>query len=333
MRAIHHTAAGGPEVLSLSEVPAPEPGPAQIRVRVETAGLNRADILQRRGRYPAPPGWPADIPGLEYAGTVDTTGGEVSRWRPGDRVMGLVGSGAHAEYVVVHEEEALPIPPGIGMVEAAAIPESFLTGWDALVTRGRLAAGERVLLHAVGSGLGTAMVQLARRIGATVLGTSRTPAKLEHARALGMDIGIDTSGGSFRDAVIEPVNVVIDVLGGPAFAENLAILAPRGRLVMLGFLQGAQVETSLDPILRKRLEVIGSVMRTRSLPERVSLVREFEAEVLPMLVGEAAVGRAGGPAGRVRPIVGATFPFTDIVSAHQAMEANEPFGKIVLTWS
>jgi putative PIG3 family NAD(P)H quinone oxidoreductase len=321
MRAIHHTSAGGPEVLSLADAPTPEPGPAQIRVRVETAGLNRADILQRRGRYPSPPGWPADIPGLEYAGVVDKAGADVSRWRPGDRVMGLVGGGAHAEFVVVHEEEALPLPDSMGMVEAAAIPESFLTGWDALVTRGRLVAGERVLLHAVGSGLGTAMIQLAKRIGATVLGTSRTPAKLQHARALGLDIGIDTSGGSFREAVIEPVNVIIDVLGGPAFADNLAILAPRGRLVMLGFLQGPQVDTSLDQILRKRLEVIGSVMRTRLLPERVSLVREFEAEVLPML------------AAGIHPVIGATFPFSEIARAHQAMESNEPFGKIVLTWT
>ena len=328
MRAIHHTSAGGPEVLSLAEVPTPDPGPAQILVRVETAGLNRADILQRRGRYPAPPGWPSDIPGLEYAGTVEKAGADVSRWRHGDRVMGLVGGGAHAEFVLVHEEEALPVPEGMGMVEAAAIPESFLTGWDALVTRGRLAAGERVLLHAVGSGLGTAMIQLAKRIGATVLGTSRTPSKLQHARALGMDIGIDTSGGGFREAVVEPVNVVIDVLGGPAFADNLAILTSRGRLVMLGFLQGPQVDTSLDQILRKRLEVIGSVMRTRLLPERVSLVREFEAEVMPML----AAGRAGGQADRIQPVIGATFPFSEIAKAHEAMEANEPFGKIVLTW-
>ena len=331
MRAIHHTSAGGPEVLELRESPTPEPGPSQIRVRVHAAGLNRADILQRRGRYPAPQGWPADIPGLEYAGTVDLSGGEVSRWKAGDRVMGLVGGGAHAEYVVVHEDEALPVPDGIGMTDAGAIPEAFLTGWDALVTRGRLVAGERVLLHAVGSGLGTATLQLARRLGATVLGTSRTPGKLAHARSLGLDIGIDTSGGSFRDAVVEPVNLIIDVLGGPAFADNLAILAHRGRLVMLGHLQGAQVDTSLDPILRKRLTIIGSVMRTRLLPERIALVREVEAEVLPMLT-EPTGGRADGPTGRVGPIIGATYPFTEIAEAHRAMESNEPFGKIVLTW-
>jgi NADPH2:quinone reductase len=329
MRTIHHTSAGGPEVLEIREAETPEPGPSQIRVRVHTAGLNRADILQRRGRYPAPQGWPADIPGLEYAGVVDQSGADVSRWKAGDRVMGLVGGGAHAEYVVVHEDEALPVPEGIGMIEAGAIPEAFLTGWDALVTRGRLVAGERVLLHAVGSGLGTAMLQLARRLGATVLGTSRTPAKLVHARLHGLDIGIDASGGGFRDAVLEPVNLVIDVLGGPAFADNLAILAHRGRLVMLGFLQGPQVDTSLDPILRKRITIIGSVMRTRLLPERIALVREFEAEVLPMLTE----GRKDGPTdGALRPIIGATYPFTEIADAHRAMESNEPFGKIVLTW-
>jgi putative PIG3 family NAD(P)H quinone oxidoreductase len=328
MRAIQHTSPGGLEVLVLGDAPTPEPGPAQVRVRVHAAGLNRADLLQRRGRYPAPSGWPADIPGLEYAGIVDTAGPEVSRWRPGDRVMGLVGGGAHAEFVVVHEDEALPVPEGIDLTVAGAIPEAFLTGWDALVTRGRLAAGERVLLHAVGSGLGTAMVQLARRLGATILGTSRTASKLEQARSLGLDIGIDTSAGSFREAIVEPVNLIIDVLGGPAFADNLAVLAPRGRLVMLGFLQGPEVNTSLDQVLRKRLEIIGSVMRTRGLQERIALVREFEAEVLPWMTG----GRADGRTGSIGPIIAATYPFAEIAEAHRAMEANEPFGKVVLVW-
>ena len=329
MRAIQHTSAGGPEVLALREVPTPEPGPSQIRVRVHAAGLNRADVLQRRGRYPAPPGWPADIPGLEYAGAVDAAGSEVSRWKPGDRVMGLVGGGAHAEFVVVHEDEALPVPDGVDLRVAGAIPEAFLTGWDALVTRGRLAAGERVLLHAVGSGLGTTMVQLAKRLGATVLGTSRTASKLDRAKVLGLDIGLDTSGGGFRDAVIEPVNLVVDVLGGPAFADNLGILALHGRLVMLGFLQGPQVDTSLEPVLRKRLEIIGSVMRTRSLPERIGLVREFEAEVLPWLTNRRTDGPTDGP---LRPVIGATYTFAEIREAHRAMESNEPFGKVVLTW-
>jgi NADPH2:quinone reductase len=322
MRAVVHTTAGGPEVLAVQDVAAPEAGLGQILVRVRAAGLNRADLLQRRGAYPAPPGWPADIPGLEYAGEVEALGDGVTRWHPGDRVMGLVGGGAHAEYVVVHQDEALRVPDSLSFIEAAAVPESFLTGWDALVTRGRLQPAERVLLHAVGSGLGTAMIQLAKRLGATVLGTSRTAAKLEQARAEGMDAGIDTSTGSFREAVVPPVDVVIDVLGGPAFTDNLAVLAPRGRLVMLGFLQGPKVEASLEPLLRKRLEVIGSVMRTRGLEERIGLVREFTERVLPWFVADRSV----------RPVIGAAFAMTDVAAAHRAMEANEPFGKIVLTW-
>jgi len=318
MRAIIYTAAGGPEVIQLREVPTPEPGPGQVRVRVHAAGLNRADIHQRRGNYPAPPGWPADIPGLEYAGEVEELGPGSTRWRLGDRVMGLVGGGAHAEAVIVHQDEMLPIPQALSFTEAAAIPEAFLTAWDALVTRGRLQPGERVLIHAVGSGVGTAASQIAKRLGATVLGTSRQRAKLDRAREYGLDVGIDTSASGFRDAVGEPVNVVIDVLGGPALGDNLAVLAPRGRLVLLGFLQGSRAEVSLEPVLRKRLEIIGSVMRTRLLAERIPLVAEFAARVLPDFPP-------------LRPVVGAIFPMTALADAHRAMERDESFGKTVLT--
>jgi putative PIG3 family NAD(P)H quinone oxidoreductase len=322
MRAVVHLAAGGTEVLELRVVPAPLPEAEQIRVRVHAAGLNRADILQRKGRYPAPPGWPTDIPGLEYAGEVDRLGRGVSRWRVGDRVMGLVGGGAHAEFVVVHQDEAIAIPPGLSFVQAAAIPEAFLTAWDALVSRGRLEAGERVLIHAVGSGVGTAAVQLARRLGAISVGTSRTPAKLEQARALGLDEGIDASAGDFAARLRTPVDVILDVLGGPALAQNLEALAPRGRLVLLGFLQGPKADLSLEPILRKRLELIGSVMRTRQLAERIPLVREFSERVLPWFAGSGAV----------QPVVGASFPFSAIAEAHAAMEQDANFGKIVLVW-
>jgi NADPH:quinone reductase-like Zn-dependent oxidoreductase len=356
MRAIIHAAPGDPGVLQLRDVPTPEPGPNQVRVRVRAAGLNRADILQRKGRYAAPPGWPADIPGLEYAGEVELLGPGVTRWRPGDRVMGLVGGGAHAEYVVVHEDEAMAIPAGIGFPEAAAIPEAFLTAWDALVTRGRMAAGERVLIHAVGSGVGTAAVQLVRFLGGASIGTSRRADKLERARELGLDEAIDTSGGGFAQKLSAPVNVILDVLGGPAFAENLEALALRGRLVMLGFLQGARTEASLDPILRKRLEVIGSVMRTRQLAERIELVREFSERALGGFAAEQGSRRAAeqetSGAGEQRsvslpstsapplrrsaaplsPVIAATFPFAEIAAAHQAMERDENFGKIVLIW-
>lgn len=376
MRAIIHTAAGGPEVLQLGEALTPAPGPEQVRVRVEAAGLNRADILQRRGRYPAPPGWPADIPGLEYAGTVELLGAGVTRWRVGDRVMGLVGGGAHAEYVVVHQDETMAIPAALDFAHAAAIPEAFLTAWDALVIRGKLQRGERVLLHAVGSGVGTAAVQLAHWLGATSIGTSRSADKLRQAALLGLDESIYTGdphpgpgestrtgdpvgrphpdlgestrtgdpgpGGSTRtgDPVGRPyptVDVIVDVLGGPAFAANLEALAPRGRLVLLGFLQGPKADVSLEPILRKRLEVIGSVMRTRPLTERIPLVRAFTEQVLPAFADDGGRGHDGaaGVASMqplLRPIVGISCPMSDIVSAHEAMEQDTNFGKIVLTW-
>lgn len=325
MRAAIYTGSGGPEVISIGEVPNPEVRPGYVRVRVHAAGLNRADLIQRRGQYAAPHGWPADIPGLEYAGEIEAVRG-VSRWKVGDRVMGLVGGGAQAELVTAHEDEVLPIPEGLSYEEAAAIPEVFLTAYDALVTRGRLAAGERVLIHAVGSGVGTAAAQIARHLGATVLGTSRSPDKLARALVYGLDVGIDTSRGGFVEAVGEPVDVVLDMLGGPAFAENLAVLAPRGRLVMLGFLAGSRATVDLGPILRKRLEVIGSVMRTRTLEERVPLVREFTARMLPLF--DQRIEHAAP----LRPVLERVYPIGQLAEAHRLMEGNETFGKIVVTW-
>lgn len=321
MRAMVYTAAGGPDVIALRDVPTPTVAAGQILVRVHAGGLNRADLLQRRGSYAAPPGWPADIPGLEYAGEVEARGDDVSRWQVGDRVMGLVGGGAHAEYVVVHEQETMPVPPGMSMSQAAAIPESFLTAYDALVVHGRLGPGERVLLHAAGSGLGTAAIQIAKQLGATVLGTSRTAGKLERARELGMDVALDTATRPFGEQLDAPVDVIVDVLGGPAFGANLEALAPRGRLVLLGFLQGPAFDGSLAPILRKRLEVIGSVMRARGLKERIPLVREFSETTLPLFSGAAP---------SLRPVVSEVFPMDRLADAHRRMEGNQGFGKIVL---
>jgi putative PIG3 family NAD(P)H quinone oxidoreductase len=326
MRAVIYEGAGGPEVITIGEVPKPEVRPDHIRVRVHAAGLNRADLIQRRGHYPAPPGWPANIPGLEYAGEVEAVRPGVTRWKIGDRVMGLVGGGAQAELVVVHQDEVLPIPAGLPYAEAAAIPEAFLTAYDALVTRAGLRATERVLIHAVGSGIGTAAAQIAKHLGATVLGTSRSGDKLARALVYGLDIGIDTSRMPFLDAVGEPVNVVLDVLGGPSFADNLAVLAPRGRLVMLGFLAGSSTEVDLAPILRKRLEVIGTVMRTRGLDERVPLVREFAAKMSPLFAPRMEQGAT------LRPVLERTYPMSQLADAHRVMEGNATFGKIVVEW-
>jgi putative PIG3 family NAD(P)H quinone oxidoreductase len=326
MRAVIYTGAGGTEVIALGEVPKPEVRPGYIRVRVHAAGVNRPDLSQRRGHYAAPPGWPANIPGLEYAGEVEAVR-EVTRWKAGDRVMGLVGGGAMAEFVTVHQDEALPIPPGLSYAEAAAIPEVFLTAYDALVTRGRLAPGERVLIHAVGSGVGTAAIQIAKHLGAHVLGTSRNTDKLARALAYGLDRGIDTSGAPFRDAVGDPVHVVLDLLGGPAFVDNLAVLAPRGRLVLLGLLAGRQATVDLGLILYKRLEVIGTLMRVRGLDERIPLVREFAERMLPLF--DQRIEHAAP----LRPVVERVYPVSKLADAHRAMESDETFGKLVVSWT
>lgn len=328
MRAVVITAPGGPEVLELRERPLPEPRAGEIRVRVRAAGLNRADLLQRRGGYPAPAGWPPDVPGLEYAGEVDAVGaGGVSRWREGDLVMGLVGGGAQAEFLLAPADEALPVPPGLGWPEAAAIPEAFLTAFDALVTRARVDPGERVLVHAVGSGVGTAAVQVARCLGATPVGTARSAWKLERARELGLAEGIDTSTGTFRDRLAAPVHVVLDVLGGAALAGNLAVLEPRGRLVLLGLMQGAEATISLEPVLRRRLEIVGSVMRTRPPVERAALARVAEERMLPWFRGPS-----GGAAPSCRPVVGGLWAMDEVREAHGALERGEVFGKAVLQW-
>ncbi len=321
MRAVIFDGAGGTEVIRLGEVPKPAVAPGQVRVRVHAAALNRADLMQRRGRYPAPPGWPSQIPGLEFAGEVEAVyRDDATRWTPGDRVMGLVGGGGQAEYVVVGEDELIPAPEGMALSDAAAIPESFLTAYDALVVRARLREGERLLIHAAGSGLGTAAAQLGRRIGAAMLGTSRSAAKLARAAVFGLS-GIDTSEGGFRDAVHEPVDVILDVLGGAAFRDNLELLAPGGRLLLLGLLAGSSAETDLQLILRKRLEVIGTVMRPRGAGERARLAREFTDAVVPLFEHGVLV-----------PVVDRVLPVEDVRQGHEALEANDTFGKIVLSW-
>jgi putative PIG3 family NAD(P)H quinone oxidoreductase len=321
MRAIVYEGAGGVDVVQIAERPTPEPGPGQIRVRVHAAGLNRADILQRRGHYPAPPGWPADIPGLEYSGQVESLGAGVGRWNIGDRVMGLVGGGGQAEFLVTQESEALGVPEGIDWPAAAAIPESFLTAYDALVTRGRLRAGERVLIHAAAGGIGTAAVQVAHRWGAVTIGTSRSAEKLERLAPLGLTEGIDTSRRGFREQITDPVDLVLDLLGGPAFADNLSVLGQRGRLVMIGFLAGSAFSGDLGPILRRRLQVIGTVMRSRGAEERAELAADWRRDLAPKF-----------DAGELRAVVGREFPFEQIADAHRLMEADGLFGKCVLSW-
>ena len=326
MQSIVISKPGGPEVLVQEERPVPQPGPGEIRVRVHASALNRADILQRRGSYPAPPGAPADVPGLEYAGEVDAAGEGAGLWAVGNRVMGLVGGGGHAEYVVVHEREAIRIPQSLAWEDAAAIPEAFLTAYDALFRQLDLKMGERVLIHAVGSGVGTAAVQLAHAAGALTIGTSRTAEKLKRATELGLEVGIDTSTEDLAEAVNQAtygsgVQAVLDLVGGTLFEASLRVLALRGRLIVVGTTGGAKAEIDLGLLLRRRLQLFGTVLRSRPLEEKIALAREFSRSVLPLF-----------SSGRIRPVVDTVFPFSEIRAAHERMERNESFGKIVLKW-
>lgn len=326
MKSIVITRPGGAEVLAVEERPIPEPGPGEIRVRVHASALNRADVLQRMGSYPAPPGAPADVPGLEYAGEVDAVGEGAGLWAVGNRVMGIVGGGGHAEYVVVHEREAIRIPQSCTVEEAAAIPEAFLTSYDALFRQLDLKVGERVLIHAVGSGVGTAALQLARAAGAVTLGTSRTPEKLKRAEGLGLEVGIDTAREDLAEAVNQAtygsgVHAVLDLVGGKLLEASLRVLALRGRAIVVGTTAGSKAEIDLGLLLRRRIHLFGTVLRSRPLEEKIALAREFSSSVLPLL-----------SSGRIRPVVDSTFSFADIRKAHQRMEANATFGKIVLAW-
>jgi NADPH2:quinone reductase len=326
MKSIVITRPGGAEVLATEERPVPEPGPGEIRVRVQASALNRADVLQRMGSYPAPPGAPGDVPGLEYAGEVDAVGEGAGLWAVGNRVMGIVGGGGHAEYVVVHEREAIRIPQNCTVEEAAAIPEAFLTSYDALFRQLDLKVGERVLIHAVGSGVGTAALQLARAAGAVTLGTSRTPEKLNRAEALGLEVGIDTGREDLAEAVNQAtygsgVHAVLDLVGGKLLEASLRVLALRGRAIVVGTTAGSKAEIDLGLLLRRRLHLFGTVLRSRPLEEKIALAREFSGSVLPLL-----------SSGRIKPVIDSTFRFADIRKAHERMESNATFGKIVLTW-
>jgi putative PIG3 family NAD(P)H quinone oxidoreductase len=325
MKAVVITGTGGPEVLELRDLPTPEPRGEQIRVRVCACALNRADLLQMRGQYPAPPGVPREIPGLEYAGAIDALGPDVTGpLKVGDRVFGIVSGGAQAEYVVTHERMAVPVPTRLDFVEAAAVPEAFITAHDALITQGRLGPGEHVLIHAVGSGVGTAAVQIAHAMGCVVYGTSRTAAKLEQARGLGVDVGIETSKDNFAEVVSretagQGVEVVLDLLGAQALGGNLKALARRGRLVLVGLLGGREASLDMGLVLNKRLTIVGTTLRARPLEEKIAATRLFALQVVPWL-----------DRGLVRPVVDSVYSMDQVREAQARMESNQVFGKVIL---
>jgi len=326
MKAIVITRPGGPEVLEMQERPNPEPGVGQIRVRVRTSALNRADLLQREGNYPVPPGVPADISGMEYAGEVDALGPAATLWKVGDRVMGIIGGAGHAELLCVHEREAMPVPRSMSWDEAGAIPEAFLTAHDALFNRLDLATGETLLIHAVGSGVGTAALQIARVVGAKVVGTARSAGKLEQAKNLGLDVAIDASRGEWAAQVEttvgkESVHAVLDLVGGNYLDGNMRVLALRGRIVVVGLTGGATAQFNMGTLLRKRLTMVGTMLRARPLEEKISLARDFAEHGVPLF-----------ETGKLRPVVDRVFSFSEVRAAHELMASNKTFGKIVLRW-
>jgi len=324
MRAIVIDKPGGPEVLQLREVTTPEPARGEVRIRIRATAVNRADLLQRMGAYPAPADAPADIPGLEYAGEVDAIGEGVTELGVGDRVFGLAGGGTYAEQLVVHAGTVAKIPGDLSFTDAAAIPEAFLTAWDAMVTQGGLQAGDTVLVNAVGSGVGTAAVQIARAIGARSIGTARRATKLARAHALGMDDGIDTHDRGFADAVLKAtdgrgVDVVLELVGGAYLAEDVACIAPLGRIVLVGLLAGRSAELDLGAVLRKRVRILGTVLRSRPLDEKIAVGRVLARHIAPLVAR-----------GALKPVVDRVMPLEEAGAAHSAMASNEGFGKIVL---
>lgn len=324
MKAIIRTGDGCPEVLILTEVPAPVPGATQLLVNVRATAVNRLDTLQRAGLYPPPLG-ESEILGLEIAGTVESVGDEVTRFSRGDRVFGLIGGGGYAEQAVIDYRMAIPLPKEWSFEQAAAIPEVFFTANETLFTLGRLRQNETVLIHAGGSGVGTAGTQMAHQIGARVFITAGSEEKIMKSKALGCTEGINYKACNFAEEIMrltkgEGVDVVQDFIGAPYLEQNLSILKPRGRLLMAGLMGGATVEANLKHILRKRLQIFGSVMRSLPIEEKIQITKRFVNRWLPLL-----------REGRIKPIIDTVTRLSHAREAHEYMEANRNFGKIILT--
>lgn len=323
MRAIEIARPGGPEVLVPARRPVPRPGPDEIVIAIQAAGVNRPDLLQREGLYPPPPG-ASDLPGLEVAGMVAARGDRARRFEIGEEVCALVAGGGYAEYCAAPEVQALPVPRGLGLVEAAAIPETFFTVWTNVFERGRLVAGESILVQGGSGGIGTTAIQLAAARGARVFATAGGPEKCRACEELGAERGIDHRSEDYANVIREAtggrgVDVVLDMLGGPHLARHLDLLAPEGRLVLIAFLEGREATLDLWPIMGKRLTVTGSTLRPRSPAEKGAIARALEVEVWPHI-----------ESGRVRPRVDRTYPLEQAADAHRRMEARRHVGKIVL---
>lgn len=322
MRAVVLRSHGGPEVLTIEEVEAPTPGRDDLLIDVAHTAINRADILQRMGLYPDPRNTAVEIPGLEYAGVVSAVGSDVAGWSVGDRAMGIESGGCYAEQIVTHARQALPVPVAIDLADAAALPEVFLTAWDALVVQGGLTSGRWALVHAGASGVGTAGIQIAKAIGAHVAVTC-SAGKIDACRELGADVVLERSPsdwlGALRSERPAGVDVVLDVIGGEETDRNLKAARTDGRIVQVGLMGGASAPVNIGLILSKRITWIGTTLRSRPIERKLALSQRFIDEVLPLF-----------DSGAMRPVIDSRYAFGDIADAHRHMEANANVGKILI---
>jgi NADPH2:quinone reductase len=322
MRAVVLESYGEPDVLTIREVPDPVPGPEEVVVEIAATALNRADLLQRRGFYPGPP-MPHEIPGMELSGRVVALGDRATRWKIGDAVMGIVGGGAYAEFIAVHERQLLAVPASVPLADAAAIPEVWITAFDALVVQGGLTSGRTALIHAGGSGVGTAGIQIANAIGARVIVTA-SAGKVGRCLELGAAVAVDYAVDDFVAATIAltdgaGADVILDVIGGDYVERNIDAVAVGGRIIQVGVMGGGVTQVNVGKLLPKRAALIGTVLRGRPIEEKIAITQRFGAELLPLF-----------DRGRVAPVIDRRFTLDDIALAHAAMEANENVGKIVI---
>jgi NADPH2:quinone reductase len=323
MIAVSISRQGPPDVLKPVELPIPQPGTGEVLIEVAAAGVNRPDLMQRQGKYPPPPG-ASEIPGLEVAGTVVAKGPEVDRWTPGDRVCALVTGGGYAQFCTAPAPQCLPLPEPLGFVSAAAIPETFFTVWGNVFDRGHLRAGETFLVHGGSSGIGTAAIQLARAFGATVFATAGSKEKCEACERLGATRAVNYHEEDFVQELMASTNgrgvdVILDMVGGDYFMRNIDLLALEGRLLQIALLRGARAEVNLARLLRQRLTITASTLRSRSIEEKGRLAEALERSVWPLI-----------QSGKVSPVIYATFPLTDAADAHRVLEEGRHIGKLVL---
>ncbi len=317
---------GGPEMLTLADEPKPVPGPGDVLIKVAAAGVNRPDVLQRMGMYPPPPG-ASNIPGLEVAGEIDATGEGVTRWKAGDKVTALTAGGGYAEYALAHEGSCMSVPKGLSMIEAACIPESFMTVWHNVFERGALKAGESFLVHGGSSGIGSTAIQLAVHFGARVFATAGSDEKCAYCESLGAERAINYKTKSFVKEIEQHtlgrgVDVILDMVGGDYVQDDIVCAAEDGRIVQIAFLKGSRVQIDINPLMRKRLTLTGSTLRPRTVDFKARLAREVEAKTWPLL-----------ESGAVKIVIDKVFPLDQAAEAHRHIDAGTHMGKIVLTVS